>query len=71
MGFLGAPTADLNYLTHTKGIFLSFLQNIDNVLFSVSPNREEKRRKEQFPGAEVIKRTALPFGSTRLLSEAL
>lgn len=46
MGFLGAPTADLNYLTQAQGIFLSFLQNIDNVLFSVSPNREEERRKK-------------------------
>jgi hypothetical protein len=72
MGFLGVPTADLNYLTQAPGIFLSFLKKYTACAILGKPKQRGSQGEEFFSWAVVIKRLKLPFGPvTRLLSEAL
>lgn len=69
MGFLGVPTANLNYLTQAPGIFLSFLKKYSECAIL---SKRESQREELFSWMVVIKILGVAFGPIiRLPSEAL
>lgn len=69
MGFLGVPTANLNYLTQAPGIFLSFLKNRESVLFSVSPSRKNAKESSFFLGSSNEK-TGATFWANNKVAES-
>lgn len=72
MGFLSVPTANLNYLTQVPGIFLSFLKkNIESLLFSVSPSKEEAKEGRYAPGQQSLRDCGYLWASKEVLSAAL